>query len=57
LSHGDFFRASKQNIINIAKIAFMRPEFSGKIEVTLQSGERLYVSRQYVPVLKQKLGL
>ena len=57
LSHGDFFRASKQNIINISKIASMRPELSGKIEVTLLSGERLYVSRQYVPVLKSKLGI
>ena len=57
LSHGDFFRASKQNIINISKIVSMRPEFSGKIEVTLQSGERLYVSRQYVPTLKSKLGM
>jgi len=57
LSHGDFFRASKQNIINISKIVSMRPEFSGKIEVTLQNGERLYVSRQYVPTLKSKLGI
>jgi len=57
LSHGDFFRASKQNIINLSKIVSMRPEISGKIEVTLQSGERLFVSRQYVPVLKTKLGM
>ena len=57
LTHGDFFRASKQNIINISKIVSMRPEISGKIEVTLLSGERLFVSRQYVPVLKSKLGM
>ena len=57
LSHGEFFRASKQNIINISKIMSMRPEISGKIEVTLQNGERLYVSRQYVPTLKSKLGI
>jgi len=57
LSGGDFFRASKQNIINLSKVVSIRPEFSGKIEVTLQSGERLYVSRQYVPVLKSKLGM
>ena len=57
LSGSDFFRASKQNIINLSKIVSLRPEISGKIEVTLQSGERLFVSRQYVPVLKQKLGM
>jgi len=57
LSGGDFFRASKQNIINLSKIVSIRPEITGKIEVTLQSGERLYVSRQYVPILKSKLGM
>ena len=57
LSGGDFFRASKQNLVNLAKIVSMKPEFSGKIELLLISGERLYVSRQYVPVLKLKLGL
>jgi len=57
LSGGDFFRASKQNIINLSKIVSMRPEFSGKIEVTLQNNERLYVSRQYVPILKSKLRM
>lgn len=57
LSFGDFFRASKQNLINLSKIVSMRPEISGKIEVTLQSGELLFVSRQYVPTLKSKLGL
>ena len=57
LSYGDFFRASKQNIVNLSKIVSMRPEISGKIEVRLKSGERLFVSRQYVPALKSKLGL
>ena len=57
LASGDFFRASKQNIINLSKIVSLRPEISGRIEVTLQSRERLFVSRQYVPVLKSKLGL
>lgn len=57
LSGGSFFRASKSMIINISKISSLRPELSGKIEVTLSSAEKLYVSRQYVPELKNKLGL
>ena len=57
LPNGNFFRASKQNIINLSKIKSLRPEITGKIEVTLGTGERLYVSRQYSPVLKSKLGL
>jgi DNA-binding LytR/AlgR family response regulator len=57
LSGGSFFRASKSMIINISKISSLRPELSGKIEVTLSNAEKLYVSRQYVPELKNKLGL
>ena len=57
LSGGDFFRASKQNLINLSKIVSMKPDISSRVEVTLQSGERLYVSRQYVPILKSKLGM
>lgn len=57
LSGGSFFRASKSTIINISKISSLRPELSGKFEVTLSNAEKLYVSRQYVPELKNKLGL
>lgn len=57
LAGGSFFRASKSTIINISKIASLRPELSGRIEVTLSNAEKLYVSRQYVPELKNKLGL
>ena len=32
-------------------------QWGGKIEVVLENGERLMVSRQYVPMLKEKLGL
>lgn len=57
LTGGSFFRASKSTIINISKISSLRPVLSGKIEVTLNNREKLFVSRQYVPELKNKLGL
>ena len=53
----DFFRASKSTIINFNQIQSLRPEFGGKFLLTMQNGEKLYVSRQYVPVVKHKLGL
>lgn len=53
----DFFRASKASIINIGKIASIRPDFGGRLEVTLASGERLAVSRQYAHDLKSKLEI
>ncbi|PFS01987.1 histidine kinase [Bacillus thuringiensis] len=51
------FRASKSTILNIAKIASIYPSISGRFEAVLDNGERAVVSRQYVPVLKNMLGL
>lgn len=53
----DFFRASKSTIINLAKVKNFSPAFNGRFEVCMKNGERLIVSRQYVPVLKAKLGV
>ena len=52
-----FFRASKATIINISKIISIMPDFNGRLEVTLLSGEKLVVSRQYAQDLKTKLRL
>lgn len=53
----DFFRASKSTIINLAKVKSLSPSFHGRFEAHMKNGESLVISRQYVPVLKQKLGL
>lgn len=53
----NFFRASKSAIINIDKIKSILPDFGGRLEVTLISGERLLVSRQYAHKLKIKLEM
>lgn len=55
--NGEFFRASKSTILNISKIESVSPIFYGKFEALLQNGEKVFISRQYVPVLKKKLGL
>lgn len=52
-----FFRASKSTIINIAKISHISPSFSGRFEALLDNGERLMISRKYLPDLKKMLGL
>nr|WP_274528510.1 LytTR family DNA-binding domain-containing protein [Paenibacillus piscarius] len=51
------FRASKSTILNIAKIESVRPSLSGRFTALLDNGERVVISRQYVPVLKKRLGL
>lgn len=57
LSSNDFFRASKSTVINLAKIKSLMPDFGGRLSVTLENGEKLNISRQYVPYIKQKLSL
>jgi len=51
------FRASKSTILNLTKISSVYPSISGRFEAVLDNGERAVISRQYVPVLKNMLGL
>ena len=53
---GNLFRATKSTIINLDKVKTITPRFGGKVEVMLENGENMIVSRQYVPMLKEKLG-
>jgi DNA-binding LytR/AlgR family response regulator len=57
LGNRDFFRASKSTIINISKIKKLSPRFNGRLDVLLDNDETLVISRQYVPVIKEILGL
>lgn len=53
---GHLFRATKSTIINLDKVRSITPRFGGKVEVMLENGENMIVSRQYVTRLKEKLG-
>lgn len=53
----DFFRVSKSVIMNLAKVKSLSPAFNGRFEASMMNGEKILISRQYVPALKQKLGL
>jgi DNA-binding LytR/AlgR family response regulator len=53
----NYFRASKSVILNITKIKSISPAYSGRFEAVLFNGEKVVISRQYVPELKKKLGL
>ncbi|MBQ7925806.1 MAG: LytTR family transcriptional regulator, partial [Lachnospiraceae bacterium] len=52
LSDRDFIRISKSQIVNIHKIKSLQPELNRTITATLCNGERLSISRKYVPVLR-----
>lgn len=51
----DFLRASRSAIVNFRRIRSIRPELGGRLLVTVDSGEQLYVSRQYADGIREKL--
>lgn len=53
----DFFRVSKSVILNLAKVRSFTPGFNGRFEALMKNGEYVGISRQYVPLLKNKLGI
>ena len=57
LSDAGFIRSSKAQILNIAKIKSLCPDFGGRLEVVMENCETLIVSRQYAKLLKERLGL
>ena len=51
----DFLRAGRSVIVNFRRIQAIRPELGGRLLVTMDNGEQVYVSRQYAGELKDKL--
>ncbi len=51
----DFLRAGRSAIVNFRRIQSIRPELGGRMLVTMDNGEQVYVSRQYAGELKDKL--
>lgn len=56
-AYTDFMRISKSAIVNVAKIAYIRPLLNGRFEAKLRNDEKIIISRQYVIELKKKLGI
>ena len=57
LSDKDFIRISKSQIVNINKIKSLKPELNRTILVTMCNGEQLYISRKYVPAMRNMLSI
>lgn len=53
----NFFRANKAVIVNLNKIKSLSPAFGGRFEAVLKNDYRVIISRNYVPKLKELLGL
>lgn len=57
LPEQDFLRVTKSMILNLNRIKSLSPALGGRFEALLKNGEKIIISRQYVPLLKRKLGL
>ena len=57
LAPDDFIRISKSAIINFSHVQSLCPEMGGRLILTMSNGEKIFTSRQYAAVIKQKLGL
>lgn len=53
----DLLRISKSMILSLDKVERFVPALGGRIEALLANGERVVISRQYVPDVKRRLGL
>ncbi len=53
----NFFRANRQQIINVNYIKAVVPWFNGKLKLTLTNGEEVEVSRRQSYIFKDKMSL
>lgn len=53
----DFLRISKAVVVNVSKVTYIRPMLNGRFEAKLKNDEKVIISRQYVPALKEKLDI
>lgn len=51
----EFFRCSKNTIVNLMKIDYMKPALNGRFLAALYNGESIIISRKYAVELKRRL--
>ncbi len=57
LKETSFVRISKSCILNTDLLDSVKVLLNGKMEASLQNGEKMVINRHYVPGFKQKFGL
>ena len=57
LEKANFVRISKSCIVNIMKLDSVRPLLNSRYETKLENGEKLIISRHYLPGFKRKFGI
>lgn len=57
LPPSDFFRANKSCIAGIRHICSVKADIDGRLLLTMDSGDKLWVSRQYAADFRKKIGM
>ncbi len=57
LAKAHFVRISKSCIVNIMKLDSVRPMLNSRYEAKLENGEKLIISRHYLPDFKRVFGI
>lgn len=57
LPSADFFRANKSCIVSMKHIRSIKADIDGRLLLTMNSGEKLWVSRQYAHEFRKKIGM
>jgi Response regulator of the LytR/AlgR family len=57
LADANFVRISKSCIVNLMKLDSVRPLINSRYEAKLENGEKLIISRHYLPDFKHRFGL
>ena len=52
-----FFRVSKSCLVHLRYIKSLKSDVDRKLRLTLESGEKIMVSRQYADEIKRRLGV
>lgn len=53
----DFMQVSKSAAINLKFLKSVEPYMNGVMVLNMKDGEKEYISRKYVPKLKEYLGI
>lgn len=57
LASANFLRATRSMLVNMRHIKGIKPYINARLELVMDNDERVIVSRQFAPAIKQTLGL
>lgn len=57
IRHAGFVRVSRTMLVNLYRVAGLRPFPNARLQLRMDNGEYVVASRQFAPMVKKKLGL